>query len=103
MERLPCRDGHRKIPGGDQPADADGLSKSKAKFIGKFARRRLAVEPSSLAGRQFGHIDGFLNIAEAFHERLAAFAGDKGTHLVLAARHYLACATNDPRALRPRG
>ena len=73
---------------------ADRLAKRQTHFVRKFAGRRFAIEAAAFAGGELRHIDGFLDVAQTFDQRLAAFAGDERAELGFTLRQNLARAAD---------
>jgi hypothetical protein len=101
-EDLPGGHGDRKVPGGDQPAQADRLADRHRELVAQLGRRRLAVEAAALAGHQLRHVDGFLHVAAGFGDDLAHLPRHVARKPVLALGEQLRRPEQDVGPLRGR-
>src|SRR2546422_2062158 len=65
---------HREIPGSDKSTDTDRFARAHCVLIGKLGLGSEAVKPSTLAGYEVSHVDGFLHVAPGLFQDLAHLA-----------------------------
>ena len=100
--RLPARDGHREVPGRDDPGHAERLADAHRPLVGELGRDRLAGHPATLAGHQVGDVDAFLDVAARLGEDLAHLAGHRPGQPFLVLGHERAEGVQDLAALGGR-
>ena len=84
---LPARDGHREIPGRDDPGHADRLADAHRPLVGQLRGDRLARHPAALTGHQVGDVDAFLDVAAGLGQDLAHLAGHRPGQPLLVLGH----------------
>jgi hypothetical protein len=82
-ENLPSGNGQRKIPRGDEPADADRHTKAHRKFIAKLARRRQPEQPAPFPRGVNRLIDRLLDISPRLFGHLAHLTGHQASQRFL--------------------
>ena len=84
---LPARDGHREVPGRDDPGDAKRLADAHRPLVGELRGDRLAGHPAAFAGHQVGDVDPFLDVAARLGQDLAHLAGHRPGEPLLVLGH----------------